>query len=147
MVITRQQSRKQTGAEQVEIKEEIDLLNLKVEQTNNFQNQPELLAMTEKLINRVLSNNVDKLSKFGGKNNENVNKWLKDITNELNLIQLTDAQKLSIIQTFLVDDARRWFINNMTTMTEWSIFVTQIYNTFSSPLHRELALKQVGNRQ
>jgi hypothetical protein len=156
MVVTRQQVRRQIEDHQIQVKEEIQrLANITVEQTNNLKQyqqphivyRPNLFFMAEKLINRVLSNNVDKLPKFGGKHNENVSKWLKDITNELNLIQLMDTQKLSIIQTFLVDDARRWFINNMANMTEWSTFVTQIYKTFSSPLHQELALKQVGNRQ
>lgn len=31
-------------------------------------------------------------------------------------------------------------------MTNWLDFVSQIRQTFSSPLHREVVLKQVGNR-
>ncbi|CAF3618099.1 unnamed protein product [Rotaria sp. Silwood1] len=144
--------------QQVKREEEIDqefqrLSGIEIEQTTYQQNnehivyRPISFTMTEKLINTILSNNLDKLPKFGGKSNENVNKWLTDITNELNMVKLNDQQKLSVIQTFLVDDARRWFINNMSMMTDWSTFSIQLQKTFSSILHQELALKQVGSRQ
>ncbi|CAF4866528.1 unnamed protein product, partial [Rotaria socialis] len=55
--------------------------------------------------------------------------------------------KYSVVQTFLVDDARRWFINNMSTINDWSTFSIEIHKTFSSIMHQELALKKVGSRQ
>lgn len=104
--------------------------------------------MTEKLINKIRSNHLNKLPKFDDKKNKKVNKWLTDITNELNLTKLFDQQNLSIIDTFLVDNARHWFINNMATITDRSIFVSQMQKkTFSLPFDKELALKKVTNRR
>ncbi|CAF1437902.1 unnamed protein product [Adineta ricciae] len=117
-----------------------------LQQAENIENRPLSFVMTEKLVNTILSTNFDKLPKFGGKNTENIHKWLTDITNELNLLKLDDPQKLSVIQTFLVDDARRWLINHLEELVNWNDFVRQIRQTFSLPLHRELALRKVGTR-
>jgi hypothetical protein len=151
---TRQQVKNEKKLNRLKIKQEFQRLAvIEVEQTNNLKNQEHIVyrplefVMAEKLINTRLSVDLDKLPKFGGKNNENVKKWLTDITKELNLVNLNDQQKFSIIQTFLVGDARQWFINNMSTMTNWSTFSIQIHTTFSSIFHQELALKQVGTRQ
>lgn len=108
---------------------------------------PNLSNTTEKLINTILSNNLTKVPKFSGKTSENVIKWINDVNNELNLLKLDDSQKFSVVQTFLLDDARRWFINNLTTLHDWNIFIEQIEKAFSSPLHQEMAIKTVGTRQ
>lgn len=153
MVQTRQQLKRKQELEQLVFNEEFQrLAGIEIEQITLIEDYEYCLhcpisIMTEKLINTILSHNLDKLPKFGGKSHENVSKWLKDITNELNMVKLNDQQKFSVIQTFLVDDARRWFINNMSIITDWSILSTQIQKTFSSILHQELALKKVGSRQ
>ena len=146
------ETRQQKELDQKQVK--TDLEPTTVSQTENkdilFEEQltrSSPFVMGGKLINTILSNSVEKWPKFCGKNNENVSKWLKDITNELNLVKLTDEQKLSVIQTCLVDDARRWFINNMSSLTTWNSFVSQLQKTFSSPIHQELALRKVGTRQ
>jgi len=133
MVQTRQQSHIQEQIDQLQIIEEFQRLSvIEVEQTNNLSEQEHIVyrplsfVMSEKLINTILSHSVDKLLKFGGKNNENVNKWLTDIIKELDLVNLNDPQKFSVIQTFLVDDARRWFLNNKSRINDWSSFVLQI---------------------
>lgn len=151
----------QTRAQEFQRKD-LDQKELKSEQSesatsesqiaNILQQQQDLLnhstsTMTDKLINTILSNDVNKLPKFGGKSDDNVYKWLKDVTIELNLVNLTDAQKLSVIQTCLVDDARRWFINNKLLIVDWDTFEYQMKKAFSLPLHQELALRKVGARQ
>jgi hypothetical protein len=154
-VETRQDTFKKIKLAKAEFDQEVTRLGgIKIEQTNNLQQQqqhivyrPIFVIMTEKLINNIVSKNLEQLPKFGVKNNENVSKWLTDITKELNMVKLGDEQKLSIIQTFLVDDARRWFINNLSTIPDWSTFSIKIQKTFSSPFHQELALKRIGNRQ
>lgn len=152
MVITRQQSSKQQDDNRILDFEFKRLSSIDID----FQNksdikpvvyQPTIFFMAEKLINTVLSNNLSKVPKFSGKGNENVMKWIKEITNELNLLKLDDGQKLSVVQTFLLDDARRWFINNLDLLQNWSIFIEQIQRAFASPIHQELAMKKVGNRQ
>lgn len=104
-------------------------------------------TMEAKLMNTILSNDLNKWPKFSGKRDENVNKWVKEITNELNMVKLSDEQKRSVIQTFLLDDARRWFISNMATMLEWDTFVTGIQNAFSSKWLQEAAIKKISSRQ
>ncbi|CAF1495132.1 unnamed protein product [Rotaria sp. Silwood1] len=148
MVQTRQQVKRQEELDNLKTNEEFQrLTGIEIAEITHLQNleyivyRPNSFIMTEKLINTILSNNLDKLPKFGGKSNENVNKWLTDITNELNIVKLNDEQKFSVIQTFLVDDARRWYINNMSMINDWSTFSIQLQKTFSSIFHQELALK------
>ncbi|CAF1414315.1 unnamed protein product [Rotaria sordida] len=114
MVQTRQQVKRQEELDQLTTHQEFQRLSgIEIEQSSHLPNyehivyRPISFLMTEKLVNTILSNNFYKLPKFGGKSNENVNKWLTDITNELNMVKLNDQQKFSVIQTFLVDDARR----------------------------------------
>ncbi|CAF3793711.1 unnamed protein product [Rotaria magnacalcarata] len=154
MVQTRQQLKRKEEFDQLEFNKEFQrLAGIEIGQTTHLQDyehfvyRPILFTMTDKLINTLLSHNLDKLPKFSGKSNENVTKWLHDITNELNMVKLDDQQKYSVVQTFLVDDARRWFINNMLTINDWSTFSIEIHKTFSSIMHQELALKKVGSRQ
>ncbi|CAF1616102.1 unnamed protein product [Didymodactylos carnosus] len=90
---------------------------------------------------------LDPLPTFSGKLTENVPKWLKDITNELNLVKFDDSQKLGIIQTYLVDDARKWFTNNMRTLETWSEFNEAIEKTYSSTFAKEVAISQLGQRR
>ncbi|CAM2716471.1 unnamed protein product [Rotaria socialis] len=154
MVQTRQQLKRKEEFDELEFNKEFQrLAGIEIGQTTHIQDyeyfvyRPILFTMTDKLINTLLSHNLDKLPKFSGKSNENVTKWLRDIANELNMVKLDDQQKYSVVQTFLVDDARRWFINNMSTINDWSTFSIEIHKTFSSIMHQELALKKVGSRQ
>ncbi|CAF5125365.1 unnamed protein product, partial [Rotaria sp. Silwood1] len=154
MVQTRQQVKRQEELDNLKTNEEFQrLTGIEIAEITHLQNleyivyRPNSFIMTEKLINTILSNNLDKLPKFGGKSNENVNKWLTDITNELNIVKLNDEQKFSVIQTFLVDDARRWYINNMSMINDWTTFSIQLQKTFSSIFHQELALKKLSNHQ
>ena len=110
--------------------------NIKVEQANSIDREeidhhPIPERMTDKLINTLLSNNIDKVPKFAGKPDESVNKWLTDITNELDMVKISDDKKRMVIQTFLLDDARKWFINNMNDIPNWSSFVERIQRAFS----------------
>ena len=109
MVQTRQQLKRKKEFDQLEFDKEFQrLAGIEIEQTTDIQDYehivycPILFIMNEKLINTILSHNLDKLPKFSGKSNENVTKWLRDITNELNMVKLTDQQKYSVIQTFLI---------------------------------------------
>jgi len=155
MIVTRAQAKKKREADQALFEQEFQRLaamdNQELSDDEQGEQQqavhpPQLVPMDGKLVNTLLTNTLDKLPKFGGTNNEDVNKWLFDITNELNLLKLVDRQKLFTIQTFLVDDARQWYINNLSTINDWSTFVEQIQKTFSSTMHQKLALKNVGSR-
>ena len=154
MVITRSTTREETEQKQVQFKSEFQrLASIDWSNTHDYKDikfivhRPFTFLMAEKLINTILSNDLDKWSKFSGKSDENVNKWIMDITNELNMVKLDDIQKRSVIQTFLLEDARRWFINHMTEMRDWSTFVACIQKAFSSNWIKESAIKKVGSRQ
>jgi hypothetical protein len=139
-ILTRAQAKKKREADQELFEQEFQRLAV-------MDNQDSQLVPTDgKLVNTLITNTVDKLPKFGGTNNEDINKWLFNITNELNILKLADRQKLYTIQTLLVDDARQWYINNLSTIIDWSTFVEQIQKTFSSTMHQKLALRQVGSR-
>ena len=130
--------------------------DIKVEQTNNlidpyqqhivYRAQLYQFSMDEKLTVSLLTNSSDKLPKFSGKNSENVIKWLTKITNELNVFKLSNAQKLLMVPSVLLDDARQWYVNNLATIIDWTTFTREIQHAFSSPVHRNLAIKQIGNR-
>ena len=152
-MVTRQQARKEADAKKHQQDTDVkQSSNIKVEQANSIDREeidqhPIPERMTDKLINTLLSNNIDKVPKFAGKPDESVNKWLTDITNELDMVKISDDKKRMVIQTFLVDDARKWFINNMNDMPDWSSFVEQIQRAFSSAWLQEVAIKKVGTRQ
>ncbi|CAF0786226.1 unnamed protein product [Adineta steineri] len=51
-----------------------------------------------------------------------------------------------MIPLVLLDDARQWYVNNLDAVKDWTTFTREIQNAFSSPVHRSLAIKQIGNR-
>ncbi|CAF1398220.1 unnamed protein product [Didymodactylos carnosus] len=103
--------------------------------------------MAEKLLNSILSKSLEKLPKFSGTITDDVDKWIIDITHELNLVKLDDSHKLAVIQTYLDGDARRWYTNNLQMMHNWATFLRELRATFSSSFSKEAAIKQIGNRQ
>ncbi|CAF4626066.1 unnamed protein product, partial [Didymodactylos carnosus] len=86
---------------------------IEVEESNNPRQQahtvyrPIQFIMAEKLVNSILSKSLEKLPKFSGTITDDVDKWIIDITHELNLVKLDDSHKLAVIQTYLDGDARR----------------------------------------
>ena len=153
MVETRQQTRNKMDTKKAEPNKEviqvttvkgeaIDLAGQTIDERHTGAGK-----MTDKVIHTILSNNIDKLPKFAGRPEENINKWLVDITNELNMAKLDDDQKRMVIQTFLIEDARKWFINNMSDMLDWPTFTLRIQKAFSSAWLQEMAIKKVGTRQ
>ncbi|CAF1156511.1 unnamed protein product [Didymodactylos carnosus] len=89
------------------------------------------LTMAEQLVNSLISTHLSKLPKFGGKVNENVIEWITYMADEFKLAILDDSRKLSMIHTYLYDDASDWFINNMTRISNWSTFVCELQKVFS----------------
>ncbi|CAF1594670.1 unnamed protein product, partial [Adineta steineri] len=127
--------------------------NIEVEQTSPTQRiesfiirRPLVFEMADKILTSRISKQLDRWPTFGGKLTENVTKWLKDITNEMDLVKFDNAQKLSVIQTYLVDDARKWLINNMERLSTWPAFVEAIKQTYSSAFAKEAAITQVAQR-
>ncbi|CAF2987570.1 unnamed protein product [Rotaria sp. Silwood2] len=154
MVITRSQQRKIDEQNQRQCSEEVDPLDnieskaiskiLPTEVSLNPQAIP--FEMTDKLLISRISKQLDQWPTFGGKLTENVIKWLKDITNELDVVKFDDSQKLSVIQTSLIDDARKWFISNMEKIKTSSEFNEAIKQSFSSTFAKEATLSKVAQR-
>ncbi|CAF1359797.1 unnamed protein product [Didymodactylos carnosus] len=76
---------------------------------------------------------------FSGENNENVTKWLKDVTNAFKLAGFSDTEKNKSISTFLRDHALTWYTHNMDDMDIWSKFNDNVQKPYSSPLVKEQA--------
>ena len=153
MRVTRQQARNDAEVQKNQPNTEVKVTStIKVEEANSVE-QEEIehnsiaCKMSEKFISTILSKNIDKLPKFAGKPDENVNKWLTEITNELNVAKLNDDQKRLVIHIFLLEDARKWFINNMNDIPDWSSFINRTQKAFSSAWLQEVAIKKVGARQ
>ncbi|CAF0992551.1 unnamed protein product [Didymodactylos carnosus] len=126
---------------------------IKLDQTNNYQYiqhrvyRPKDFDMTDKIIAALTTKRLEHTPTFSGKNNVNVTKWLKDVTNAFKLAGFSDTEKNKSISTFLRDDALTWYTHNMDDMNTWSKFNDDVQKTCSSPLVKEQAAKQLRNRQ
>jgi len=92
--------------------------------------------MAEELFNAILLNSLEKLPLFGGQRNENVEKWLEEITDGLNFAGFYDDQKVRVIHTYLTGEAREWIIKNMSVLDSWSTFVGAISRAHSSSVQQ-----------
>ncbi|CAF1521775.1 unnamed protein product [Didymodactylos carnosus] len=149
MVVTRSQQHALDDQKRQQYLEEVKRLgDIEIEQLTEILivRRPLQFGMAEKTLASRISKQLDQLPIFSGKLNENVTKWLKDVTNELNLVKFDDSQKLGVIQTYLADDARKWFINNMRTLDTWSEFNEAIQRTYASTFANEVAISQLGQR-
>jgi hypothetical protein len=154
MVITREQQKTIDKQIQQQYLAELNRLgSIEIEQTSpihrtklSIVRRPLSFEMVDKMLASRISKQLDQWPTFSGKLTENVTKWLKDITKELILAKFDDSQKLSVIQTYLIDDARKWFINNMETLDTWATFNEAIKQTYSSTFAMEAAISQVAQR-
>ena len=85
----------------------------------------------------MLSNHLKNLLTFNGNYKEDVNQWLKDITDGLNYVKFNDDQKLTIIVGYLNGDARRWLLGNVSVLDSWSTFIQELKNEFTLRLLTE----------
>jgi hypothetical protein len=96
----------------------------------------------------MLSNHLKNLPTFNGNQNEDVNQWLKDVTDGLNYVKFTDDQKISIISGYLNGDARRWLLGNVCSgfavLDSWSTFIQEIKNEFTPTLLTEDDVSQLN---
>ena len=88
-MITRQQAKKEADTKKHQPDTEVlQSSEINIEQENSIEQERidqhhTARRMTDELITTILSNNIHKAPKFTGKLDENVNKWLTDVTNEL----------------------------------------------------------------
>jgi hypothetical protein len=103
--------------------------------------------MDEELMESIFLNTLENLPSFGGKLNEDVNKWLAAITNGFNFVGFNDNDKVRIIHTYLTGDARRMIMNNMAVLNEWTSFVQLIRRIFDSSFQKQVVIPQVNDVQ
>ncbi|CAF2108874.1 unnamed protein product [Rotaria magnacalcarata] len=94
--------------------------------------------MAEELFNAILLNSLEKLPLFGGQQNENVEKWLEEITYGFNFAGFDDDQKVRVIHIYLTGEARKWIIKNMSVLDSWSTFVEAIITAHSSSVQKQM---------
>ena len=77
----------------------------------------------------------------GGK--DDVKKWIEDIEHLLDLAHIPDSTRLDLISYSLRGDALEWFKNSRTSLTSWSVFVTEVKRAFISSFHEEVAFQKL----
>ncbi|CAF4153636.1 unnamed protein product, partial [Rotaria magnacalcarata] len=75
----------------------------------------------------------------GGK--DDVKKWLEEIEHLLDVAHIQDSTRLDLISYSLRGDALEWFKNNRSSLSSWSVFVSELKKAFTSSFHEELAFK------
>ncbi|CAF4642281.1 unnamed protein product [Rotaria sp. Silwood2] len=103
--------------------------------------------MAEKTVATLLSKTLEQTPKFSGKPDQNADEWMKDLTATFRMADMTEAQALKVISTFLEGHPKQWFIENSTIFESWSVFKTQFIHTYSSPSSKQLASNRLRTRQ
>ncbi|CAF4792753.1 unnamed protein product, partial [Rotaria sp. Silwood2] len=103
--------------------------------------------MAEKTVATLLSKTLEQTPKFSGKLDQDADEWMKDLTATFRMADMTEAQALKIISTFLEGHPTQWFIENSTIFESWSVFKAQFIHTYSSPSSKQLASNRLRTRQ
>ncbi|CAF1102808.1 unnamed protein product [Didymodactylos carnosus] len=83
-----------------------------------------LVTLTEKAL-------FETPYKFSGVRDGKVENWLKYLINNFDVISMSDGERLSIIHTFLCDDALLWYTKRKNDIKTWSAFIEQIQHEYS----------------
>ncbi|CAF3787107.1 unnamed protein product [Rotaria socialis] len=73
---------------------------------------------------------IRSLIKFGGTLNEDVVKWLHDMEEIFDRVQLRPSNKFIVAQSYLTKTAAMWFRFNKSNIPEWSTFQIEIVKAF-----------------
>ncbi|CAF2100470.1 unnamed protein product [Rotaria magnacalcarata] len=109
--------------------------------------RPTELLMTEKTVATLLSKTLEQIPKYSGKPDQNADEWMKDLTAEFHMADITESQALKIISTFLDGHPKQWFIENITIFESWNVFKTQFLHIYSSASSKQLASNHLRTRQ
>ncbi|CAF2744025.1 unnamed protein product [Rotaria sp. Silwood2] len=108
---------------------------------------PTELIMAEKTVATLLSKTLEQTPKFSGKPDQDADEWMKDLTATFRMADITEAQALKIISTFLEGHPKQWFIENSTIFESWNVFKAEFIHTYSSPSSKQLASNRLRTRQ
>ena len=95
------------------------------------------------LRNQLLLSHIEKLLKFSGRSKQNVSKWLREVTQAMHLLKLSDMKKLFFVSSCLETDAKDWFFDNHYLFSSWSLFVQKLIATFESPGKADIAFNRL----
>ncbi|CAF3832638.1 unnamed protein product, partial [Rotaria sp. Silwood1] len=105
------------------------------------------LIMAEKTVATLLSKALEQTPKFSGKPDQDADEWMKNLTDTFRVADMTEAQALQIIPTFLEGHPKQWFTDNRTIFESWNIFKAQFIHTYSSTSSKQLASNRLRTRQ
>jgi hypothetical protein len=153
MVLTRLQQ--QQYEQQVLAQFLLDFLNIELEQTNFLTTpaiptivyKPKQYIMAEAIVNKLTAKNFDTITKFGGKVEEDVDLWIRDLVAAFEMAKLESPQALQVVSGFLIDNALEWFLNNRKTIETWDEFLKAIRAAYQSPAAKQIASQKLRNRK
>ena len=99
------------------------------------------------LRNQLLLSHIEKLPKFSGHSKQNVLKWLREVTQSMHLLKLSDMEKLFFVPSCVETDAKDWFFDNHHLFSSWSLFVQKLIATFESPGKADVAFNRLPQYQ
>lgn len=108
--------------------------------------RPLEFVMADKVVSTLLSKTLEQTTKFSGKPDQDADEWLKDLTTTFRMADITEAQALKIIPTFLEGPAKLWFTENLAAFESWPVFKNQFLHNYSSPTLKQLASSRLRNR-
>ncbi|CAF2399059.1 unnamed protein product [Rotaria sp. Silwood2] len=101
--------------------------------------------MAYESLHTILLNALEKLFLFGDERNEDVDEWFEEITIGMNFARLNDNQKVRIVHTYFISDARKWIFNNMSVLDSWPNFVQAIRRAYVPPIQKQIQCANVMN--
>ena len=90
----------------------------------------------------IVANLIKNPKTFKG-GNDDVQKWIEEIEHLLEVAHIPESTRLDLISYSLRGDALEWYKNTKSTLTSWTIFVTEIKRAFTSSFHEEIAFKRL----
>lgn len=116
---------------------------------------PDLNSNSNNVSTSILSNTISKalIDKFIKQpfifrdQRDDILKWLHDVEQQFNIMNLSDIDKLNLAQICLKDEAYQWFQRRRSQLTSWHIFTKELIKSFTSNLQRDLAFKKLKNYQ
>ena len=75
------------------------------------------------LRNQMLIMNLEKFPKFSGKSKQNPSKWLADIQEKMEILKLTDDERLALMPSCLEAAAHDWINDNKNSIPAWQIII------------------------
>ena len=115
--------------------------------SNANQNMSSFSTIVSPTISKALIDRfVKDPNKFHGAK-EDVIGWIDEVEQQFTIMNLCDADKLSLIHICLKGEAHLWYRQNKEKFLSWSIFINEITKGFTSNLQRDTAFEKLKQYQ